>query len=27
METEQHTAEWPVGDQRNKERNQNVPRI
>jgi subtilisin-like proprotein convertase family protein len=27
METEQHTAERPVGDWRNKERNKKVPRI
>jgi hypothetical protein len=27
METEKHTAEWPVGNQRNKKRNQKVLRI
>jgi hypothetical protein len=27
METEQHTAEKPMGDGRNKGRNEKVPRI
>jgi hypothetical protein len=27
METEQHTAEWPVGDWKNKGRNKNLLRF